>query len=986
MAIETLGAALRQIGRLFAGGVISSLSDRQLLDLFIEGRDADAFEVLVARHGPMVLSVCRGILRDPADAEDAFQATFLVLVKKARTIRGHHALGGWLHRVARRVAVEANRAGARRRAGEREVAAMASPTVASGASPIDRLLSALHEEIDRLPEEHRLAIVLCELEGLTQAQAAVALNWSERTLRRRLAEARDRLKARLGRRGLEPADGLLGAVFLREARAPVPPPWREATVRAALEILDPAVTAGTVSAAAQSLTQEVLKTMLIRKLTIASAALIGAGVMAWAASAALIPRGEEPPKAAPAAVAQAPAPVPRPEGETDPLDETGIFPVQGRVFDPDGKPVAGAAIYVWHYTEHGWDPSDPITHGQRGRVAVSDADGRFHFKLDKASSDWPYSDGPTWHGALIAAVAPGFGPAWIKAGSLLKGGEASLRLVPDDVPIRGRVVDSQGRPVSGVTVRADQIAAADAGTDLDTLLAAGEFRYEKASSQYLNPNWLGRRGTWTTDADGRFEIRGVGRDRMIGLKLEGPGLAHVNLYAMARPSHTTPKPRPRPSGKRPDMMFFGSPPPPVLYGATFEQIIGPTKPIVGVVRAKGTGQPAAGVKVTGIEPTTWTWVSAMTDKEGRFQLLGLPKAGVFQVRVDPRTGSDPFLTAVTTVTDTEGLKPIEAGIEVPRGVIITGRLIDGATGRLVRAKHVTYVKLPTNPNEGYPETGHSGAVDATFKMTVPPGEGFLYANVRGRETPYVRARLRKEDKGKGVGGPGDGETSTVLLNAYNAYMIIDVPADGKDFIVDLELTRGLSRKGRLVDPEGKPVTGARCYGLSSTWGFVKTLPDETFEVHGLEPGHPRQVIFAHKERRLVGAVTLKDEDLKSEATLEVRLGPPGCVKGRLVDEDGLPLAGATLSVMSYELNGLDNLPGGQDALWPDGETFTVDSEGRFEVVGLKPGVKTFVGVQAKTRPNTRLDTGKVFRNIVLERTGEVRDLGDVKVKVVPNFQ
>ena len=105
-----------------------------------------------------------------------------------------------------------------------------------------------------------------------------------------------------------------------------------------------------------------------------------------------------------------------------------------------------------------------------------------------------------------------------------------------------------------------------------------------------------------------------------------------------------------------------------------------------------------------------------------------------------------------------------------------------------------------------------------------------------------------------------------------------------------------------------------------------------------------------------------------------------------MDEDGLPLAGATLSVMTVELNGIDNLPPGQGALWPDDETFTADSDGRFEVGGLKPGVKCFIGVNYKTRPNVRVDTGQVFRGIALERLGEVRDLGEVKVKVVPNAQ
>src|SRR5262249_11242501 len=153
------------------------------------------------------------------------------------------------------------------------------------------------------------------------------------------------------------------------------------------------------------------------------------------------------------------------------------------------------------------------------------------------------------------------------------------------------------------------------------------------------------------------------------------------------------------------------------------------------------------------------------------------------------------------------------------------------------------------------------------------------------------------------------------LNDNNAYKIIDVPADARDFTVDLELTRGLTRKGRVVDPDGRPVKGARCYGLGPTGDYPRTLPDETFEAHGLEPGYPRQLIFAPKERRLVGSIILKDEDFKSEAPLEVRLGPPGSVKGRLVDEDGLPLAGATLSVISIELNGLDNLPTGDGALW-----------------------------------------------------------------------
>ena len=265
---------------------------------------------------------------------------------------------------------------------------------------------------------------------------------------------------------------------------------------------------------------------------------------------------------------------------------------------------------------------------------------------------------------------------------------------------------------------------------------------------------------------------------------------------------------------------------------------------MGLVRIKGTDRPAAGITVRGIEPTTQTWIYATADQDGRFRILGLPKAGAYLLRTDARSGYQSYLNASLTVGDTEGLKPIETTIEVSRGVIITGRLIDQETGRPVRAKHVKYVKLPANPNDGYPGAGHGGAVDPTFKMTVPPGEGLIYANVRGEEPPYTRVRLRKEDRGKGIGGPGDGEPMTITLNFFHVYKMIDVPADARDFTLDLELTRGLTRKGRVVDPDGQPVAGARCYGLEPV-GLIQTLPDATFAVLGLEPGYPRQVIFAH---------------------------------------------------------------------------------------------------------------------------------------------
>ena len=224
--------------------------------------------------------------------------------------------------------------------------------------------------------------------------------------------------------------------------------------------------------------------------------------------------------------------------------------------------------------------------------------------------------------------------------------------------------------------------------------------------------------------------------------------------------------------------------------------------------------------------------------------------------------------------------------------------------------------------------------------------------------------------------------STITLNSYHAYKFIDVPADARDFTVDLELTRGLTRKGRVVDLDGKPVAGARCYGLVSTGSFIKTLPDATFEVHGLEPGYPRQVIFAHKGAGWSARSPSRTRTSRARPRWKCGSGRRAPSRGdwwtRTACRSRAPPSRSCRITGPATTTACLTGPG---ALWPDDETFTADSDGRFEVTGLKPGVRCFIGVHIKARPNTRIDTGQVFRNIVPERLGEVRDVGEVKVKV-----
>jgi RNA polymerase sigma factor (sigma-70 family) len=193
-------------------------TDRQLLDHFIRGRDAAAFRGLVARHGPAVHRVCQAVLRDPHEAEDAVQATFLVLVRKAPAIRDPELLGAWLRGVAYRVAVRVRRRAAHRRVIERARAEMSRDEDRPVPSEITaELRRIVRDELDRLPDSYRQPVTLCYLEGLTHQEAARRLDWPVGTVKVRLVRARRLLRERLDRRGVALGAGLL--LFLRESRA-----------------------------------------------------------------------------------------------------------------------------------------------------------------------------------------------------------------------------------------------------------------------------------------------------------------------------------------------------------------------------------------------------------------------------------------------------------------------------------------------------------------------------------------------------------------------------------------------------------------------------------------------------------------------------------------------------------------------------------------------------------------------------------------------
>jgi RNA polymerase sigma factor (sigma-70 family) len=184
------------------------MTERQLLKSFVTANDPEAFRVLIERHGPMVLAVCRAVLRDQHDVEDAFQDTFLVLAKRAGTIKHHESIGPWLHRVALRRARHARFAASQRRLRERDHTDFRPAYLIE--PPDFSVIPLLREEVSRLPKNHRLPVLLCYLEGKTYQEAAAQLRCPVGTIKGRLWRARQTLRVRLSRRGLDSDLGPLG--------------------------------------------------------------------------------------------------------------------------------------------------------------------------------------------------------------------------------------------------------------------------------------------------------------------------------------------------------------------------------------------------------------------------------------------------------------------------------------------------------------------------------------------------------------------------------------------------------------------------------------------------------------------------------------------------------------------------------------------------------------------------------------------------------
>jgi RNA polymerase sigma factor (sigma-70 family) len=785
----------------------------------------------------MVLTLCRQLILDEHHAEDAFQAVFLILARKARSIRDPELLANWLYGVALRTAQNARLRLARRRKSEegdtRSVAERRSGSAAVDEPPAHSTVSReeaalLHEEIDRLPGSFRLPVVLCYFEGLTLEEASRRLQWPVGTVGSRLARARQKLRRRLLRRGVLSSMALAAVLSTRSSKAASSSQLCHTTFRAAVDTAARA----SVSSPAHSLAQEVLHTMVMHKLRHVSTAALIAAVLALGAGilSQSLPARERRPESQ--SDRQAPVAVKPDAARTGP--EPGRMTVVGRVLDPAGKPVGYATV------ELVGRPRRVITRGNwLGSLVLvgrgeTDYNGRLRLDALRTSSVRYFS--------LYALVkAPVL--AWAELDPDAQRPEVEIRLRPEHL-IRGKLVDVNGEPAAGVVLTPEHFGqAAGIGESANMLLddPPKDLRTGPASVK--------------TDDHGRFVYNSLGRGLSVGLKVDDPRYAPQILRVAA-----------------------GDQEGPTEVTLTLE----PARTVEGSVITADTGLPLAGTIVS-IPPTR-----VRTDADGRFRANAATVERFGVLAYPPE--HQPYLIAATEVVWQKGQVKKQLEITLSRGVVIRGKVTEQGTGRPLPGSSIMFV--PVNGPAGIESKWDSivpSGNDGGFRIVVPPGNGHLL--VFGPTGDYVHEVIGRRELMEGTSG---GER-------WYAHEIIPykLQAGAAPQPINAELCPGKIVRGRVVDTDGQPVVDAEIitrlhiepvnpYWVGG-WSYQHRVHDGYFELHGLDPEKSVVVYFLDAEHERGAAVELSGK--QSDKELTVKLEPCGQARARFLGRDGKPLSG-----------------------------------------------------------------------------------------------
>ena len=920
MAMRT--ATLGRVIQSAANRNQSPATDRDLLRRFAGDGDQAAFEALVRRHTGLVLGVCRRALTNAQDAEDACQAVFLILARKAGSGRWQPSIANWLFATARRVARDQRRAADRRAKREGRAA------VPAAVEPVDQmtgreLLAAIDEELDRLPPIYLEPLLLYHQAELTRDEIAARLGVPAGTVKIRLERGRKRLAAALTRRGVTLGAAVLTLMACSPAGAS--PPRLIEAIRAAV--------GGKVPPAVAALAEGAAVSGAIPKVTLGLVLAAAVSALGFGLGEPRAGGGGPPDKAMPAKAAG---------GTKTEKPALGEQTVAGRVLNADGKPLAGARLYASkRLVDPKADSADGLVH-----IGAAGADSTFRVTFQAAGRQREY----------LVAHAPGLGADWVDLGEAKAGEAVTLKLVKDQ-PITGRVLNTEGKPVAGVSVTAGAIYV-PADEKLDDYLAGWRKQWRDAVGtprKRLYAPLDGVTGPVVTDANGKFILTGAGAERIVHLTLSGKGIAQATPYVITRAGFDAKAYNAAVRDDRPPV-FRPRRVAPVLFGPEPTFVTEPGVTVAGVVKDAATGRPVAGCRLSAYLGFG-DWINARTDATGAYTIAGLPR-DPNGYSVHARPGKDTgYLSRSVRAADTGDLKPVRCDVELVKGAVVTGRVVDRKTGKGVVAG-IRFAPLPENQffgsKPGYDNyradrTMESTDADGRFRLLTIPGPAVVLVQAQGDDTfhgeylcPYRRAVPDEADrKHFKYDADDDDWTFTTadgidFLSVENAAKVIDVKAEGET-TVELFLDRGATSTLTVQDADGKPLAGAWVAGITEHWPITYRLPKPTAPVYALDPKKPRLLTVYHRDKKLGGAVPVRGDE---KEPVVVKLGPLGSVKGTLTDTDGKPLGGVDVSVRPDGTGSeLERFAG------PIARAVRTDRDGRFTVTGVVPGMPFRLQVQ-----------------------------------------
>jgi hypothetical protein len=662
------------------------------------------------------------------------------------------------------------------------------------------------------------------------------------------------------------------------------------------------------------------------------------------------------------------------EPDVTPVPQTA--PIAGRVVDRKGRPVAGARVYLYVHAD------EPLTHTPISPPvrATSGADGGFRFTVDRIE----LASGPVRNGyssVLLAAFAEGYGPTWTEGLTIDDPDGNRLELVADDAPIAGRLIDLEGRPLPDVTVRVVQVDSTPT-EDLSPWLSATRSNPNEPFASFSRFTRSLPAGLSVlippveTGSDGRFLLRGAGRERIVSILIQGPRIQTRLLQVMTRvgPSKSIQFARTQPG----HMALYNDI---LIYAIGFEHVASPGRLVEGDAVDAATGQPVPGVVIRprityprGSENyhplIRWRPEMSMrvaTDARGHYRLDGLPVG--LPVELDAKLGDEmPYRPMHQGLSNTPGVGPTRLDFKLVRGIPVQGKVTNRTTGKPVAA-FVEYRPTLENPNLSSANDVNlfepiATRPDGRFTLSALPGPGVVAATVMDdRFLTADRARADRPAQARQL-AVGRGATSPDQCQAIEP---ITPEATAKTCQCDLSLVPAPEPIIRILDPDGRPLAGAIVSGAASTdlirecWW--QSRHHGVFRVTGLTGHRIRNLVIHHEGKRLAGTLAVRDAE---RGPLAARLRPWGTVSGRLVDRAGRPRAGVSLSYQHIYY-------GARPIAQAFPNDATTDPSGRFTFVGLVPEHEYVIKIvpQDVFAPSVSVGLPHAVE------AGEARDLGDV---------